>query len=119
METLFDISPTLPPGFSYFPDFLTTEEEELLHQQILKIDLHNMIFQGFEAKRKTASFGYDYSFDKRQLTKGKEIPRSFSSLIQRVGEKVEVKVEDFAELLVTEYPVGSVINWHKIGRAHV
>ena len=113
MNTLFDITPVLPEGFHYFPDFLTIEEEASLYNEILKIDLHNMIFQGFEAKRKTASFGYDYSFDKRQLSKGKEIPGSFSSLIQRVGDKFEVKVEDFAELLVTEYPVGSVINWHR------
>ena len=113
MNTLFDIPPELPEGFTYIEEFLTKDEEESLYQEILKIDLHNMIFQGIEAKRKTASFGYDYSFDKRQLSKGKEIPGSFSSLIQRVGDKFEVKVEDFAELLVTEYPVGSVINWHR------
>lgn len=113
MNTLFDISPVLPSGFTYFPDFLTKDEEDSLYQQILKIDLHNMMFQGFEAKRKTASFGYDYSFDKRQLSKGKEIPKEFMSLLDRVGEKVEVKAEEFAELLVTEYPVGSVINWHR------
>ena len=113
MNTLFDIPPELPEGFTYIEEFLTKDDEESLYQEILKIDLHNMIFQGFEAKRKTASFGYDYSFDKRQLSKGKEIPGSFSSLIQRVGDKFEVKVEDFAELLVTEYPVGSVINWHR------
>jgi alkylated DNA repair dioxygenase AlkB len=113
MDTLFDIPPALPAGFSYFPEFLTKDEEEALYQQVLKIDLHNMIFQGFEAKRKTASFGYDYSFDNRKLSKGKEIPKEFTSLLEKIGEKVEVKAEDFAELLVTEYPVGSVINWHR------
>jgi alkylated DNA repair dioxygenase AlkB len=75
--------------------------------------LQSFTFQGFEAKRKTASFGYDYSFDKSRLQKGKEIPAAFQPLIQKVAHYLHLPTEDFKELLITEYPVGSIITWHK------
>jgi alkylated DNA repair dioxygenase AlkB len=113
MQTLFDIQPVFPAGFHYYPDFITEQEEAGLLQRIPSIELNNMIFQGFEAKRKTASFGYDYSFDKRKISKGKEIPSMFDLLIQKVAAYLSMEPDVFAELLVTEYPPGSVINWHR------
>jgi len=113
MQTLFDVQPAFPPGFSYHPDFITEQEESDLCAKIQGIELNNMIFQGFEAKRKTASFGYDYSFDKRKVSKGKEIPQIFDFLIEKVARHLSIKPLVFEELLITEYPPGSVINWHR------
>jgi alkylated DNA repair dioxygenase AlkB len=113
MESLFPYQPPYPPGFVYVPDFLNSAEELYLCEQVSKIQLHTFIFQGFEAKRKVASFGYDYSFDQRVLTRGNEIPESFHPLIDKVSKHLSIPKEDFSELLVTEYPVGSVINWHR------
>ena len=80
---------------------------------ILQMELHTFKFQGFEAKRKVASFGYDYSFEKASLSKGKDIPPAFGALIEKVSAHILILADQFAELLVTEYPVGSVINWHR------
>jgi len=113
MQDLFPYEPIYPPGFIYVPDFLTYEEELYLNEQVSKTECHTFIFQGFRAKRRVASFGYDYSFDKRALTKGTEIPESFHSLLDKVSKYLAISKDDFAELLVTEYPVGSVINWHR------
>lgn len=113
MDTLFPIAPVLPEGFLYFPDFLTEWEEQVLLTDVLDIQRHPFIFQGHEAKRKVASFGYDYSFDEKMLSKGKDIPPFFNKLIDRVGTKLTIEREAFAELLITEYPVGLVINWHR------
>ena len=113
MQTLFDVQPVFPPGFSYHADFITEQEESDLCTKIQGIELNNMIFQGFEAKRKTASFGYDYSFDKRTVSKGKEIPPVFDFLIEKLAVHLSTKPLVFEELLITEYPPGSVINWHR------
>lgn len=113
MKTLFPVEKLYPEGFLYFPDFITEAEEQQLLNEIANIQLNTFNFQGFEAKRKVASFGYDYSFDKRTVSKGKEIPAEFDWLISRVAMKLSVSAEKFAEVLVTEYPVGSVINWHR------
>ena len=112
MNTLFP-EILYPDGFHYFPDFISAEEELALVEEIEKSDLHTFMFQGFEAKRKTASFGYDYSFDKRAISKGKPIPAAFNTVIRKVANKLSIDSNDFAELLVTEYPEGSMINWHR------
>ena len=49
-----------------------------------------MQFQGYEAKRKVASFGHDWSFEKRLLSKGKDIPPAFNSLIEKVAGKLDI-----------------------------
>lgn len=113
MDTLFPLEPFMPPGFTYQPDFIDPGEEHHLLKEISKTDLNTFTFQGYEAKRKVASFGYDYSFDKRSLSEGKEIPHVFYPLMEKVAKATGRKREEFAELLITEYPAGSVINWHR------
>lgn len=113
METLFPIESNYPEGFSYYPQFISIEEEKFLINLISGIELHNFQFHGYEAKRKVASFGYDYSFEKKALSKGKAIPGEFNFLIEKVCQQAGIKTTDIAELLVTEYPTGSVINWHR------
>jgi alkylated DNA repair dioxygenase AlkB len=113
MQSLFADDPLYPPGFTYVPDFLDQTEEGLLIKEVSKTELHTFVFQGYEAKRRVASFGYDYSFDKRTLTAGRPIPPAFRPLIEKVSAYTGLDVEQFAELLITEYPPGSVINWHR------
>lgn len=113
MKKLFPIQPDLPEGFSYYPDFISIDDEEELIKQVMSTKLHPMIFQGFEAKRKVASFGFDYSFENRTLKKGTEIPETFNQLVGKVAMQAGIKSDQFAELLVTEYPPGAVINWHR------
>ena len=113
MDTLFPLDYKFPEGFQYFPDFLTNKEEIDLIESISKIELHTFTFQGFEAKRKVASFGYDYNFDNRSITKGEPIPKIFNPLIAKVSAALSISANDFAELLLLEYPVDSVINWHR------
>jgi alkylated DNA repair dioxygenase AlkB len=113
MDTLFPLNPVLPSGFVYVPDFISLQEEDQLIQLISEIELHKFLFQGHEAKRRVASFGYDYSFDKRILTEGKQIPSTFIPIVEKVSEFLSIPKGKFGELLVTEYPVGSVINWHR------
>ena len=113
MTELFPISLKLPDGFTYYENFLSPDEEQELLKALKEIDVRPMIFQGFEAKRKTASFGYDYSFDSRKLTKGKETPAGLHWLVEKVAAHIGIAAGSIAEVLVTEYPIGSVINWHR------
>lgn len=102
-----------PEGFLYFPDFLTEQEEKDLLTGISKIELKTFTFQGYEAKRKVESYGYDYNFDNRSIKKGQSIPPIFNPLIEKVSAFLSLPANDFAELLITEYPIGAVINWHR------
>lgn len=113
MNTLFPIDPLYPEGFSYTPDFISREEEEALLEVVRHTELHTFVFQGYEAKRKVASFGMDYSFERGQLTQGAPIPPAFRPLVQRVAAHIGIPEASIAELLVTEYPPGAHITWHR------
>ena len=113
MISLFPNDPTFPEGFSYVPDFLSEADESDLLAAINTIELQTFVFQGFEAKRKFASFGFDYSFSQRKLNRGKEIPEDFKYLVKRVASHLNIPQSSIAELLVLEYPPGAVINWHR------
>ena len=113
MKTLFPILPDLPPGFHYFPEFITEQEEGELVELIRSLPLHNLIFQGFEAKRKVMSLGYEYHFDNRSITKGIPIPEEFSPLISKLAAQLNIPADKFQKILLTEYPPGAVINWHR------
>jgi alkylated DNA repair dioxygenase AlkB len=62
---------------------------------------------------KTAGFGYDWSFESRTLSKGKPIPIAFDFLLHKVAKQMSIDASDFGAMLVTEYPISSVINWHR------
>ena len=113
MPALFPILPGLPEGFHYFPEFITETEEEELVRLIQNYPLKNMIFQGFEARRKVLSFGHDYHFDTRKLSQGTPIPAEFKPVISKAALALNMPAEKFAKVLLTEYATGTVINWHR------
>lgn len=113
MNTLFPNDIIAPDGFHYSPDFLTEREEQQLIIDIGSLELHPLIFRGFEAKRKVNSYGYDYQFDTRTISIGENIPLAFNFLLEKISTWLSIPLEDLAEVLVTEYPPGSVINWHR------
>lgn len=113
MNGLFGEESHFPPGFSYYPEFISGQEEAALLAAVREAELRTFVFQGFEARRKTASFGLDYRFDQRRLSPGKAIPAAFDALIAKVAVRLHKRSEDLAAMLLTEYPPGSVINWHR------
>ncbi|HEY0057614.1 MAG TPA: alpha-ketoglutarate-dependent dioxygenase AlkB [Flavisolibacter sp.] len=113
MLTLFPEESIFPPGFTYEEAFLSKEEEEVLIKAIGALELQQFVFQGYEAKRKIASFGWDWNFENRTLNKGAAIPRSFLPLVKKVSRRLGIAEDKIAELLVTEYEEGTVINWHR------
>ncbi len=113
MNTLFDIGPVLPEGFNYYPNFKSEEEENLLIKRIEEFNLQPMKFHEYEAKRKVISFGHGWSFTEKKLKEGNPIPNEFVFLVDKIANQLSISKESVAQFLITEYPVGSVINWHR------
>jgi alkylated DNA repair dioxygenase AlkB len=113
MIPLFSAEANYPEGFNYLDNFISSDEEQFLVQYIHSLPLKTFLFRGYPAKRKVASYGYDYHFDSRTIKPGEKIPEQFNFIIRRCAKYFKIPFEDFAEVLVTEYPPGSVINWHR------
>jgi alkylated DNA repair dioxygenase AlkB len=111
--SLFDEPPAMQEGFSYYPAFIDAMQETELLSIVSASDLHPMNFQGYTAKRKVVSFGYDFDFTTRKLLKGKAVPENLFWLMEKVAVQMNTATDDIAEVLFTEYPPGSVINWHR------
>ncbi len=58
-------------------------------------------------------YGLHYSFTSRALSPAAEIPDAFEMICTRAAQVANVNPSDFSEVLVTEYPPGAGIGWHR------
>ena len=103
----------VPPGFAYRPDIVTADEEAALVAALARIELANVEMRGGVARRRTAHYGWTYGYTARQTSPGAPIPDFLLPLRERAAGWAEVDPDDLAEALVTEYPPGAPIGWHR------
>jgi alkylated DNA repair dioxygenase AlkB len=103
----------VPEGFMLVPDFLTGAEEADLSALLAALPYGVVRMHGVTAKRRVAQFGWHYSFESFRLTPAPAPPAPLESVRLRAAEIAGVSAEDFAETLVTEYPPGAGIGWHR------
>jgi alkylated DNA repair dioxygenase AlkB len=110
---LFAHKPDLPKGFVYHAEFISREEEEALVREIQQLEFAQVKMHGVVAKRRVVHFGRGYEYEKGVLGAAPPIPEFLLPLRQRVGEFAARNEEAFVEVLVTKYPPGAGIGWHR------
>jgi alkylated DNA repair dioxygenase AlkB len=126
MQTLFpDLAPPrpalppLPRGFRYDRDFLSPAEEGALLRQIAGLELQPAAYHEYTARRKTVCFGLGIRFGgtlaERELTRVQrpEAPEFLQALAGKVARHFGLRQDAFPHVLVTEYPPGAPIGWHR------
>jgi DNA oxidative demethylase len=111
--TLFASDDALPPGLEYRPGFISEDEERDLVRQVEGLEFSRVEMRGAVAKRRTAHFGWTYGYDARTSQPGTPIPPFLLPLRARAAEWAEIPADDLGEALVTEYPGGAGIGWHR------
>jgi alkylated DNA repair dioxygenase AlkB len=104
---------TLPPGFRYVADFIDESEEARLADAVRALEFSDVVMRGQTARRRVAHFGWRYGYESFAVTPGPPIPPVFLALRERVAGLITVEAEALAELLVTAYPSGAGIGWHR------
>jgi alkylated DNA repair dioxygenase AlkB len=109
------LRPLLPPpdGFEYREDAVNVDEERVLIGEISKLTLKPFDFQGYEAKRRVASFGWRYDYGRRSLTEAQALPDFLLPLREKAASLADITPEKFVHSLVTEYTPGTPIGWHR------
>ena len=103
-----------PEGLTYQPDFITLAEEQALLENLNTVQLHAVVMHGQAAKRTVAHFGLGYGYDSRQALQGAPpLPPWLATLAARVAPRLHARADAVAEVLVTRYPPGARIGWHK------
>jgi alkylated DNA repair dioxygenase AlkB len=105
--------PELPPGFSYERDFLSVAEERALLEGIAALPLQNSTYHEYTARRRTIGFGLRWNYDTSSLHRVEPAPDFLSALAEKVARHVDRDPREFPHVLVTEYPPGAPIGWHR------
>jgi alkylated DNA repair dioxygenase AlkB len=110
---LFPIEPELPQGFVYKPEIISHSEQQLLVRAIEQLEFTAVKMRDVVAKRRVAHFGRSYEYETAALGSAPPVPEFLLPLRQRVAEFAGRDPEEFAEVLVTDYPPGAPIGWHR------
>ena len=102
-----------PSGFLYYPEVLSRAEETALTGRLGTLTFSRVEMRGQVARRRTAHFGWVYGYESWRITPGPPLPEFLRPLRERVAVLAGVEADALAEALVTEYPAGAAIGWHR------
>ncbi len=102
-----------PPGLAYVADLVTAPEEERLLRRLASDSYGEVRMRGQVARRTVRHYGVSYSFETAEITPGDPLPEWLFDLRRRCAELSGVDSERLAECLLTRYPPGATIGWHR------
>lgn len=109
---LFPIN-RLPEGLLYRREFITRAQEQELVEHIQRIEFGQVQMHGVIARRHTKHYGVGYEYEARQITPGEPIPDFLLALRAQLAVLTDIDTTAFVEVLVSEYPAGAGIGWHR------
>jgi len=102
-----------PEGLAYHPDFMTADEEQRLLEAMEKTDFREFSMRGQTARRTVRHYGLDYGYDTWKVVPGDPLPESLIWMQARCAGLVGVEPDELAQTLLTRYPSGAGIGWHR------
>ena len=102
-----------PAGLVYVPDVLDEAEELSLVRVLAGLDYSAVVLRGQAARRVVRHYGYDYGYDSRSLAPADPLPAELEPVRARAAALIDRPPGDLAEVLVTRYPPGAGIGWHR------
>ena len=103
-----------PDGLEYRPDFISEDEERELLRLMDEIEFREFTMRGQTARRTVRHYGYDYDYENYgRIVPAEPLPSSLTWLRDRCAELAELQPEELAQTLVTRYPPGAPIGWHR------
>jgi alkylated DNA repair dioxygenase AlkB len=105
--------PKLPEGFRYAPDVIDAATETAMLRDVRDLPFRDFEFQGYTAKRRVISFGWQYDFGARLLRKADDMPPFLLELREHAARFAAMDPSRLQHVLVMEYGPGAAIGWHR------
>ena len=105
--------PERPRGLAYVDDLVAVDEETALLQWCEGLETEPMVMHGVASRRRVRHFGVSYDADSRATAATEPVPDELLGLRERAGRLADVAASSLAEALVTCYPPGAGIGWHR------
>lgn len=100
-------------GLLYTEEFVSPSEERELLAEIEALDFRELSMRGQTARRTVRHFGLNYDYERGGVVPGDPLPEGLEWLRERAAGLIERDPEDLAQILVTRYPEGAGIGWHR------
>ena len=97
---------------SDFPAIDRAEERRLI-EAMERLAFAPFEFHSFLGKRRVVSFGWRYDFNSGGLQKTDDIPAFLIPVRESAAAFSELHPSKLQQVLLTEYPPGATIGWHK------
>jgi len=104
---------SLPEGLVYREAFVSAEEETQLLALLEAMEFRTVTMRGQTARRTVRHFGLDYAYDTGELVPTDPLPEPLHPLRDRCASLMEREPEDLVQILVSRYPEGAGIGWHR------
>lgn len=105
--------PELPRGLVYRAEVLKADEETSLLHWCEGLATEPMVMHGVASRRRVRHFGVSYHADSRATAPTDPIPDALLDLRERAALLAQVSRSSLVEALVTCYPPGAGIGWHR------
>lgn len=105
--------PERPGGLVYRPQLLSTDEETALLDVVRGLNYEAVVMRGQAARRTVRHYGHAYAFESWELVPTDPVPDFLGDCLRRCAELAGVDAAAFEQALVTRYPPGATIGWHR------
>ena len=105
--------PPPPSGLVYQADLITEAEERQALGVLEAMEFHAVTMHGQTARRTVRHFGLDYGYESWKLVPTDPLPDDLAWLRDRAASVAGLQPGVFAQILVSRYPPGSTIGWHR------
>jgi DNA oxidative demethylase len=102
-----------PEGLTYLEDFVTAGEERTLLGVLERTDFRELTMRGQVARRTVRHYGLDYDYEAGELVPADPLPAQLRFLRDRCAALIEREPDDLVQILVSRYPEGAGIGWHR------
>jgi DNA oxidative demethylase len=104
---------TAVEGLTQVDDFVTAEEEADILAFLDTVDWRPVVMRGQAAKRVVRHYGLDYDYSQGGLAPTDPLPEPLEPLRVRAAALIDRAPEDLVQVLVSRYPEGAGIGWHR------
>jgi alkylated DNA repair dioxygenase AlkB len=102
-----------PEGLIYLEDFVSPDEERMVLDALHDVGFRTLTMRGQTAKRTVRHYGLDYDYESGELVEAEPLPQPLVFLRDRCAALVEREPEDLVQILISRYPEGAGIGWHR------
>jgi DNA oxidative demethylase len=97
----------------YRPELVDADEERGLLAFLETVDFREIVMRGQTARRTVRHYGWDYEYETWKLVRTQPLPAELEPARAAAAALAGVRPDDLAQILVTRYPPGAGIGWHR------